>query len=48
MVNNKVYLAAKVLLFMENYGRELRKEADIRRSKNMEKAMDFVERMRKV
>ena len=30
-VNNKVYLATKVLPFMANYGRELRMEANIRR-----------------
>jgi len=30
-VNNKVHLATKVLLFMANYGRELRIGTDIRR-----------------
>jgi len=40
-VNNKVYLAT-------NYGKELQMEADIRRKDKVEKAMEFVERMRRV
>ena len=46
--NNKVYLAIKISLFMANYGRKLRMEADIRRKGRIEKAMEFVERMKKV
>jgi len=38
----------KVLPFMENYGRELRMRADIRRKEKVEKTIEFAERMRKV
>jgi len=48
VVNNKVHLATKVLPFMVNYERELRMGADIRRKEKVEKATEFVERMRKV
>jgi len=48
VVNNKVYLATKVLPFMANYSRKLRIEADIGRKENIEKSMEFVERIRKV
>ena len=44
----KVYSATKVLSFIANYSRELRMEEDIRRKGKVEKAMEFVERMRKV
>jgi len=47
-VNNKVYIATKVLLFMANYGRELRMGGNIRKKEKVEKAMEFVERMKKV
>jgi len=47
-VNNKVYTATKVSPFMANYGRELRMEGDIRRREKVEKATEFVERMKKV
>ena len=47
-VNNKIYSATKVSLFMENYGRQLRTEADIRRKRKVERAMEFAERMKKV
>jgi len=43
-VNNKAYLATK---FIANYSRELRMEVNIRR-KRIEKALKFVERMKKV
>ena len=33
---------------MENYGRKLRMRADIRKKRKVEKAMEFVERMKKV
>ena len=45
-VNNKVYLAIKVLTFMANYKRELRMETDIRRKGKVEKTVEFVERMK--
>ena len=48
VVNNKVHTATKVSPFMANYGRELRMEGDIRRRGKVEKAMEFVERMKKV
>ena len=47
-VNNKVHTATKVSPFMANYGRELRMGGDIRRRGKVEKAMEFVERMKKV
>ena len=47
-VNNKVHSTTKVLLFMANYGRELRMEVDIRRKGKIEKATEFVERMRRM
>jgi len=47
-VNNKVHLAIKISPFMANYGRELRIGADIRRKGKVEKATEFVERMRRV
>jgi len=47
-INNKVHSTTKVSLFMANYGRELRIGEDIRRKGKMEKAMEFVERMKKV
>jgi len=48
IINNKIYLATKILLFIANYRRELRMELDIRRKGKMKKAMDFVERMKEV
>ena len=36
VVNNKIYSATKVSLFIANYGRELRIGADIRRKKDGE------------
>ena len=47
-MNNKVHLATKMFTFMVNYGRELRMEGDIRKKGKVEKAMEFVERMRKI
>ena len=47
-VNNKVYSATKVFLFIANYGRKLRMGADIRRKDKVEKAMKFAERIKKV
>jgi len=47
-VNNKVHTATKVSPFMENYGRELRMGADVRRKVKVEKAIEFVERMKKI
>ena len=47
-MNNKVYIATKVLSSMVNYGRELRIRADIRRKEKVEKVRKIVERMKKV
>ena len=47
-VNNKVYSATKVSFFVANYGRELRMGANIRRKGKVEKATEFVEKIRKV
>ena len=47
-VNNKAHSATKVSSFMANYGRELRMGGDIRKSGKVEKATEFVERMKKV
>ena len=48
VVNNKVYTATKVLPFMANYGRELRIGGNIRKKGKIEKAMEFVEKIKKV
>ena len=43
-VNNKIYLATKLSLFMVNYGRKLRMEVDIRRKRKVEKAIKFAKK----
>ena len=48
VMNNKVYMATKVLPFMANYGRELRMGGDIRKRGKVESTTEFVERMKKV
>ena len=47
-MNNKVHTATKVLPFMANYKREIRIGGDIRKKGKVEKAMEFVERMKKI
>jgi len=47
-VNNKVYTATKVLPFIANYGREMRIGGDIRKRGKVEKATEFVERIKRV
>ena len=47
-VNNKVHMATKVSSLMTNYRRELRMGGDIRKRGKVEKATEFVERMKKV
>ena len=47
VVNNKIYIATKVLSFIANYGRELRMGTDIRKKGKVEKMTEFVERMKK-
>jgi len=46
-VNNKVYSVTKVSPFMANYGKKLRMGGDIRKKRKVEKAMEFVERIKK-
>ena len=47
-VNNKVHSMTKMSPFMANYRRELRMEVDIRKKRKIEKATEFVERLKKV
>ena len=47
-VNNKIYSATKVSLFIANYNRELRMETDIRRKKKVKKVIECVKRMKKI
>ena len=47
-VNNKVHSTTKVSPFMENYGRELRIGRNIRRKEKMKKAMEFMEKLKRV
>ena len=48
MVNNKIHTAMKVSPFMANYGRDLRIGEDIRKKRKVEKATEFVKRIKKV
>ena len=48
VVNNKVYMATKILSFIANYGRELRMGDDIRKKEKVEKVIEFAKRIRKV
>ena len=48
IVNNKTYSVTKMFLFMTNYGRELRKRANIKIKGKVEKVTEFAERMKKV
>ena len=47
-VNNKVHTVTKVLPFIANYEKELRIGGDIRKRGKVEKAIEFVERIKKV
>ena len=47
-VNNKVHSMTKVSPFMANYRRELRMGGDIRKKGKVEKATEFIERLKKV
>jgi len=47
-VNNKIHSTIKVSPFMANYGREIRMGGDIWKKGKVEKATEFVERMRRV
>ena len=41
-------MVTKVSLFIANYSREIRIGADIQRKRKIEKAIEFVEKMKKV
>jgi len=47
-INNKVHSITKISPFIANYGRELRMGGDIRRKGKVEKAMEFVEKLKRV
>jgi len=47
-VNDKIYLANKMSLFIVSYERESRMGADIRRKEKVEKVIEFTERMKKI
>ena len=47
-VNNKAHSATKISSLIANYGRELRMGGNIRKRGKVEKATEFVERMKKV
>jgi len=46
-INNKIHLVTKMSPFMMNYERELRIEADIEKKEKIEKAAEFVEKIKK-
>jgi len=48
VVNNKVHTATKISSFMANYGREMRMGGDIRKRQKVEKATEFMERIKRV
>jgi len=47
-INNKIHSTTKVSLFMANYRRKMRMGIDLRRKGKIEKATEFMERIRKV
>jgi len=47
-VNNKIYLATMVSLFIANYSRKIKMRVDIRRKRKVGKATKFAERMKKI
>jgi len=48
VINNKVHSTMKISLFMVNYRRELRMEGDIKKKGKVEKATEFVERLKRM
>ena len=48
VVNNKTHTVTKISPFMENYGRELRMEVDIRKKEKVESVTKFIEKMKKM
>ena len=47
-MNNKIHMATKMLSFMANYERKIRMGGDIRKRGKVEKATEFIERIKKV
>ena len=47
-MNNKIHSTTKVSPFMANYEREMRMGGDIRKKGKVEKATEFMERLKKV
>ena len=47
-MNNKIHSTTKVFPFMANYGREVRMGGDIQKKGKVEKAMEFVKRIKRV
>ena len=47
-MNNKAHTATKVSPFMANYGREMRMGGNIRKKGKVEKAGEFIERMKRI
>ena len=47
-MKNKIHLTTKVSPFIANYGREVRMGGDIWKKGKVEKATEFVERMKRV
>jgi len=47
-VNDRIHSIIKISPFMANYGRKVRMEEDIWKKEKVEKAMEFVERMKRV
>ena len=47
-MNNKIHSTTKVSPFMANYGREVRMGGNIWKKGKVKKAMEFVERMKRV
>ncbi len=47
-IKTKVHSTTKISPYMANYGRELRMEADIRKKGKVERAMEFVKRLKKI
>ena len=47
-MNNKTYLVTKLSLFIANYYKEIKIEADIRKREKVEKATEFTKRMKKI
>jgi len=48
VVNNKTHLTTKMSPFIVNYGKELKMKVDIRKKEKVEKAIKFVERIKKI